>query len=169
MLHTNLLNGPIFSLLSSLIFSSMSLAKYAWKIRCFPHPLGLLLFSYCDIDTLKLILCVHRDKILCGVWTWSTTHGNFIEICLWIVHGLCFEESFLWDGDAYTLRALRYQLNAGCTKGSCCIFGPINLSDQILCSIFIFWCVHDRKVCHSLACNVLLYFAVPSLCLLFTN
>lgn len=91
------------------------------------------------------ILLPHRDKVFCRLWAWNTTHGKFIEIYLWVVHGLCFEESFLWDGDAYTLWALWYQPNTSSTEGSCCVFGPINLPDHFL-FISTFWCVHNVKI-----------------------
>jgi len=93
----------------------------------------------------KMFLLSCRNKVFCGVWAWSSTHGKFTEICLWIVHGLRFEESILWDGDAYTLWTLWYQPNTSSSKGSCCIFGPINLYLTVFTFLYFGW-VHNLNI-----------------------
>lgn len=65
------------------------------------------------------------NKIFCGMWARNTTHGESLETHLWTIHGLCFEESFLWDGDAHSLWALRHKPCTSCTKGSRCFVGPM--------------------------------------------
>jgi len=75
---------------------------------------------------MKLTLLSHRDKVFCSVWAWHSTNRKFIEICIRIVYGLCFEEPLLWDRDAYSMWALWYEPNSVSTKGSCCTVGSIN-------------------------------------------
>jgi hypothetical protein len=75
---------------------------------------------------MKLILLSNRDEVFCSMWAWHSTNRKFIEIHIWIVYGLCFEEPLLWDRDAYSMWALWYQPNSVSTKGSCCTIGSIN-------------------------------------------
>lgn len=47
----------------------------------------------------------------------GTQHMQSVEIYIWTLYRLCFEEPLLWDGDAYSVRAIRYQLITGYTEG----------------------------------------------------
>jgi hypothetical protein len=89
------------------------------------------LFEYFWIFFLNLFgfFPFYRNKVLCGVWTWNTAHGRPLESHIWIVHGLCPKEPVLWDGDAYTMRALWHQPVSGNTEGSCCFIGAMNFPE----------------------------------------
>lgn len=66
-----------------------------------------------------------RDKVFRSFWSRSTTYGGPVETYIWTLHGLCFEKSFLRNGDANSVWAFRYQLGTSSTEGPSCLAGSI--------------------------------------------
>lgn len=89
-----------------------------------------------------------RDKVFCGVRTWNTAHGRPPKSDIWIVHRLCPKEPVLWDGDAYTMRALWHQHVTGNTEGSRCFIGAMNLPRFYFNTSVIF--LFHLCICHEI-------------------
>lgn len=86
-----------------------------------------------EMFTRKNNCLLGRDKVLCDLWAWDTANGKSPESHLWIIHGLCLEESLLWDGDAYKMWAFWHQPNTGDTKRSRRLVG------QMICFLKFNW------------------------------
>ena len=113
-----------------------------FDLHCFQSLPGLYTFSqlpsfYVYSFSWLLILDFSlRNKVLCGVWTWNSSHGEPPQIHLWTLHRLRLEESFLWDWDAYSLRAFRHQPFSSCSVWPRCTLRTISsrLIDCLLIS-----------------------------------
>jgi hypothetical protein len=123
------------------------------------------LFEYFWIFFLNLFgfFPFYRNKVLCGVWTWNTAHGRPLESHIWIVHGLCPKEPVLWDGDAYTMRALWHQPVSGNTEGSCCFIGAMNFPEFCFNNFVIFH--FHLCICHEIfQFSFMLFFSLVAVC-----
>ena len=141
------ISSPCFSNYEFVVTSSSFLIEYFWIFL-------LNLFGFFPF---------YRNKILCGVWTWNTAHGRPLESHIWIVHGLCPKEPVLWDGDAYTMRALWHQPVSGNTEGSCCFIGAMNFMDFASITFVIFH--FHLCICHEIfQFPFMLFFSLVAVC-----